>query len=128
MLSKQNINLDNIEQHGGFPTLIPAIGKFIASVVASVLQAIKDGLIALLNPKVWKTGQGLLWKYMWWCLKVAFYLVVFSFGGPLLILIGIIMLYSNLAKKVSTLKTDKEMEEEDENQGEVEEGADAEED
>ena len=126
MLSKQDINLDNIEQHGGFPTLIPAIGKFIASVVMSVLQAIKEGLIILLNPKVWKAGQGLLWKYMWWCLKVAFYLVVFAFGGPLLILIGIIMLYSNLAKKVSSLKTDKELKEDEETQGESTEGEDME--
>ena len=119
-------NLNKFEQHGGFPTLIPAIGKFIASIVLAVLEKLADALIALLSPKVWETGKGLLWKYMWWCLKVAFYLVVFSFGGPLLILIGIIMLYSNLAKKVSTLKTDAEDKEETEESGNAEKGEDVE--
>jgi len=120
-------DLNKFEQHGGFPTLIPMIGQFIASVVAKVLEALKDLFIMLFNPKVWQSGQGLFWKYLWWCFKVAGYLVVFSFGGPLLILIGIIMLYSNLALKVSTLKTEAEEKEEEESGGNVEKGDDIEE-
>jgi len=119
-------DLNKFEQHGGFPTLISAIAQFIASVVVKVLEALKDLFIMLFNPKVWQSGQGLFWKYLWWCLKVAGYLVVFSFGGPLLILIGIIMLYSNLALKVSTLKTEAE-EKEEESGGNVEKGDDIEE-
>ena len=121
-----NEDLNKFEQHGGFVMVVTAIGKFIVSIVATILEKLWNGIVALLNPKVWETGQGLLWKYMWWCLKVAFYLVVFSFGGPLLILIGIIMLYSNLAKKVSTLKTDAEEKEEKEASGNVEKGEDVE--
>ena len=120
-----NEKLNNIEQSGGFVfDLLATIPKFVISVVVYVLSSLKDLLIVLLNPKVWQAGQGLLWKYMWWCLKVAGYLVVFSFGGPLLILIGIIMLYSNLAKKLGTLKTKEEKEEE---APEEQETADAEE-
>ena len=121
-----NEDLNKFEQHGGFVMVVTAIGKFIVSIVATILEKLADALIALLSPKVWETGKGLLWKYMWWCLKVAFYLVVFSFGGPLLILIGIIMLYSNLALKVSTLKTEAE-EKEEESGGNVEKGDDIEE-
>ena len=121
-----NEDLNKFEQHGGFVMVVTAIGKFIVSIVATILEKLWNGIVALLNPKVWETGQGLLWKYMWWCLKVAFYLVVFSFGGPLLILIGIIMLYSNLAKKVSTLKTDAEEKEEKEESGDADKGEDIE--
>ena len=122
-----NEDLNKFEQHGGFVMVVTAIGKFIVSIVATILEKLWNGLVALLNPKVWETGQGLLWKYMWWCLKVAGYLVVFSFGGPLLILIGIIMLYSNLAKKVSTLKTDAEKKEDTEASGDTDKGEDVEE-
>lgn len=109
-----NEKLNNIEQSGGFGIdLIATIPKFVISVVVYILTSLKDLLIVLLNPKVWQAGQGLLWKYMWWCLKVAGYLVVFSFGGPLLILIGIIMLYSNLAKKIGTLKSKEEIKDEE---------------
>ena len=109
-----NEKLNNIEQSGGFGIdLIATIPKFVISVVVYILTSLKDLLIVLLNPKVWQAGQGLLWKYMWWCLKVAGYLVVFSFGGPLLILIGIIMLYSNLAKKIGTLKSKEELNDEE---------------
>lgn len=121
-----NEKLNNIEQRGGFVfDLLATIPKFVISVVVYILTSLKNLLIVLLNPKVWEAGQGLLWKYMWWCLKVAGYLVVFSFGGPLLILIGIIMLYSNLAKKLGTLKTKKELEDEEDPQ--EEETTDAEE-
>lgn len=109
-----NQKLNNIEQSGGFVfDLLATIPKFVISVVVYILTSLKNLLIVLLNPKVWEAGQGLLWKYMWWCLKVAGYLVVFSFGGPLLILIGIIMLYSNLAKKISTLKSKQELNDEE---------------
>lgn len=107
-------NQKNIEQSGGFVfDLLATIPKFVITVVAYVLASLKDLIIVLLNPKVWQSGQGLLWKYMWWCLKVAGYLVVFSFGGPLLILIGIIMLYTNVAKKISTLKSKQELDDEE---------------
>lgn len=108
-----NEKLNNIEQSGGFVMdLLATIPKFVISVVVYVLSSLKNIAVVLFNPKVWQAGQGLFWKYLWWCLKVAGYLVVFSFGGPLLILIGVIMLYMNLAKKVSTLKTDAEKKEE----------------
>lgn len=120
-----NEKLNNIEQSGGFGIdLIATIPKFVISVVVYILTSLKDLLIVLLNPKVWQAGQGLLWKYMWWCLKVAGYLVVFSFGGPLLILIGIVMLYSNLAKKIGTLKSKEELKDEENPQEEETEDAD----
>ena len=120
-----NEKLNNIEQSGGFGIdLIATIPKFVISVVVYILTSLKDLLIVLLNPKVWQAGQGLLWKYMWWCLKVAGYLVVFSFGGPLLILIGIVMLYSNLAKKIGTLKSKEELNDEENPQEQETEDAD----
>ena len=61
---------------------------------------------------------------MWWCLKVAFYLVVFAFGG--ILLIGIIMLYSRFSKKSKLIKNRQRIKEDEETQGETTEGEDME--
>ena len=41
------------------------------------------------------------WKYLYWCFKTVIYLVIFCFGGPIVILIGIIYLYSTLFGKLT---------------------------
>ena len=45
-------------------------------------------------PSEWDVG--LLWIYLKFCLKTIIYLIIFCFGGPIVILIGIIYLYSQL--------------------------------
>ena len=44
-----NEYLNKFEQQGGFPTLIPMIGQFIASVVLAVLKALKNLFFGLSN-------------------------------------------------------------------------------
>ena len=45
-------------------------------------------------PSEWDVG--LLWIYLKFCLKTIIYLIIFCFGGPIVILIGNIYLYSQL--------------------------------
>jgi hypothetical protein len=49
--------------------------------------------------KNWEYGS--LWIYIWWCFKVTIYLIIFCFGGPIVILAGIIYLYSKLGTKLT---------------------------
>ena len=110
-------------QHGGVPTLIALIGQFIATIVVIVLQGVKNGFDATMKIypndewydfKNWTVGY--LYKYLWWCLKSAFYLLIFCFGGPLIILFGIILLYKNLGDKL-TQRADYEEEKKNNNAG-----------
>ena len=110
-------------QHGGVPTLIALIGQFIATIVTVVLEGVKNGAISTMeiHPnddwydfKNWTFGY--LWKYLWWSLKSCFYLLIFCFGGPLIILFGIILLYKNLGNKL-TQRADYEEEKKNNNAG-----------
>ena len=110
-------------QYGGVPTLIALIGQFIATIVVVVIEGIKNGAIATMEIhsnddwydfKNWTFGY--LWKYLWWSLKSCFYLLIFCFGGPLIILFGIILLYKNLGDKL-TQRTDYEEEKKNNNAG-----------
>ena len=45
----------------------------------------------------WNFGE--LWVFMYYCAKSVIYLILFCFGGPVVIFIGIIYLYYQLGKK-----------------------------
>ena len=55
-----------------------------------------------------KDSQGYAYKYIWFAIKSGFYLVVFAFGGPLLTLIGITLLYKSLFGKFNELQKDED--------------------
>ena len=50
------------------------------------------------NPKNWDWGS--FWVYIWWCGKITIYCAIFMFGGPVIILGGLIYLYSKLFSKM----------------------------
>ena len=39
---------------------------------------------------------GTFWKFIFFCIKSSFYLLIFAFGGPVVTLIGICYLYFNI--------------------------------
>ena len=51
----------------------------------------------------WNFGE--LWVFMYYCAKSVIYLILFCFGGPVVIFIGIIYLYYQLGKKLN-IRTD----------------------
>ena len=40
------------------------------------------------------------WKYLWFCVKCGLYLCVFAVAGPIFVIIGIVMIYRKLLKKM----------------------------
>ena len=53
--------------------------------------------------KNWQFGE--LWVFMYYCAKSVIYLILFCFGGPVVIFIGVIYLYYQLGKKLN-IRTD----------------------
>ena len=112
-MSKKQYN-----QSGGFAGALAYIGNFVVGVVMNIITALKDllivcfqfwpkkgenapqGFIDYLNlKKKWNIGH--FWVYIWWCIKVIIYLILFCFGGPIIMLAGIVYLYSQLGGKLS---------------------------
>ena len=104
-------------QSGGFLGGLIAILKFILRIVVEIFKQI---IIPILKPffRIWpKTDEmkepddyvdfenkwniGYFWIYAKWCIKVIIYLILFCFGGPIVILGGIIYLYSKLGSKLA---------------------------
>jgi hypothetical protein len=104
-------------QSGGAFVILAWIGQFILEIVKGVLIFIKD-IIKIcpndqaddwkgcfknlgwrqLNPKKWEWGG--LWYYLKWCVKTVIYIIIFCFGGPVVILVGVAYLYSQLFTKL----------------------------
>ena len=114
-------------QHGGVPMLIAVIGQFVMKVSMDVVIGIKNGMVNTFY--IYPEGGyfefndyfvGLLWKYLYWCLKSCVYLLIFCFGGPVLILVGIIFMYKHLFKRMgerSDYDKEKEQAKEESNDG-----------
>jgi hypothetical protein len=104
-------------QSGGAFVILAWIGQFILEIVKTVLIFIKDlikicpndqatkfseclsgswGRMA--NPKKWEWGG--LWYYLKWCIKTVIYIIIFCLGGPVVILVGVAYLYSQLFTKL----------------------------
>lgn len=115
-----------INQKGGFvDTLVNILKTILFDIVIPVLRVFAKiiGPLFKILPKedfseFNRVGEllpssnrridwGLAWKYIYWCIKTVIYLIIFCFGGPIVILIGIIYLYSSLFKKLS-VRNDKE--------------------
>ena len=46
-----------------------------------------------------QAGLGLLWKYLWWCLKTTLYIIIFAFGGIGITIVAIFYMYMKLFTK-----------------------------
>ena len=107
-----NYALKKISQKGGFMMIIPKIGEILGIVVLAIMNGMYNLFNALFMIRTtdsipylyMETGEGLVYKYIWFSAKCGFYLVVFAFGGPLIAVIGIILLYKNLFSKFKDLK------------------------
>jgi hypothetical protein len=109
------------EQNGGLGLMILAkIGEFLLMIVMAVLKFIW-ALIKVLfafsfnfkeHPFTLgvhlKDSQGYAYKYIGLAIKSGFYLVIFAFGGPLLTLVGISLLYKSLFGKFKELQKDED--------------------
>jgi hypothetical protein len=104
-------------QSGGFIGALVMILKFIITTVIKIFIFI---IIPILKPffRIWpKTDEmnepynvvnfekkwniGYFWIYAKWCIKVIIYLILFCFGGPIVMMAGIIYLYSKLGSKLA---------------------------
>ena len=97
-------------QKGGFAVLA-IVGQFIVGIVIEIGKkiyefckwAFKLGLDHddQTTLKFWDWDWGSFWVYIGWCIKVVIYLIIFCFGGPIVMLAGIIYLYSKLGTKLT---------------------------
>ena len=109
-------------QKGGAPVILAWIAQFIIEIIKAVLTFIKDLLKVCPNDKATKFSEclmpgknggswgrmadprkwewGGLWYYLKWCIKTVIYIIIFCFGGPIVILIGVAYLYSQLFTKL----------------------------
>ena len=96
-------------QSGGFAGVAATIGKFTVNIVISIFKALYSALRSTFqiqwsdkypkwNLQKWKYGH--LWIYMWLCVKTCLYLIIFVFGGPVVIVFGIAYLYMKLYSKL----------------------------
>lgn len=91
-------------QSGGFigPILV-AIKDIVVGAVWFVIKLLKDLALQLFYWKPWKQGdRALFWKYIIFCIKCGFYLLIFAIAGPIFIVIGIAMVYSKMLGKMGT--------------------------
>ena len=104
-------------QSGGFIGGFIAILKLIITIVIEIFKQIIFPILKPffgISPKKdeieetidWidfenKWNIGYFWIYAKWCIKVIIYLILFCFGGPIVILAGIIYLYSKLGSKLA---------------------------
>jgi len=51
-----------------------------------------------------KEGEGYLWKYLWFCIKVSFFLVMFALGGVIITIFGLVYIYRKLYKDYTRIE------------------------
>ena len=115
----ENFERIRVEQKGGFvDILFFLLTPFIAIVGAifnffinfgrmlfseNLIPIYKEnGSIRFGSPE----GEGVFWKYLWWCIKTSFYLVIFALGGIGFSLVGIVMIYKKLFSRFSVATND----------------------
>ena len=91
---------------GGFMDAVLSVSQHIMDVVKRVLKFIFYNLLweqvfIVQDTFKRKAKRSGLWKYIVWSAKCGLYLVVFAIAGPIVLLIGIGMVYSKLLKKIS---------------------------
>jgi len=90
--------------------IVSAVMWVFGEVVGGILSFAEWASITLFHPRVWNLpeGKGLFWKYLYWCMKIGFYLLCFTLGGVGITFLGILYVYTKLYKKVSTPQNEDE--------------------
>lgn len=93
------------EQHGGL--LGPVVQAFQAcigivfKVVFGIFIWFKKLMIQLFHPFPYKQkNRAQFYKYIWFCIKCGFYLIIFAIAGPVFVMIGIFMVYGKIFQKM----------------------------
>ena len=96
----------------GFIGLFPKLLKLLLK--PSVKRATKEESEVIKNPLLrffaripkpyTKSGEGYLWKYLWFCLKTSFYLVMFALGGIIITIFGLVYIYRKLYKDYTKIE------------------------
>ena len=94
---------NNYNQSGGFLSgIITTLGDIIKSVIVGLLKFIKNFFKELFWFPWKQKNRALFYKYIWFCIKCGFYLLIFAIAGPIFIIIGIVMVYSKMLAKMGT--------------------------
>ena len=95
---------NNYNQRGGFflSGIITTLGDIIKSVIVGLLSFIKNFFKELFWFPWKQKNRALFYKYIWFCIKCGFYLLIFAIAGPIFIIIGIVMVYSKMLAKMGT--------------------------
>ena len=94
------------QKGGGFMDAVLSVAQHIMDVVKKVLKFIFidllfDQIFVVQDTFKRKAKRSGLWKYIVWSAKCGLYLVIFAIAGPIVLLIGISMIYSKLLKKIA---------------------------
>ena len=105
------MTLKQYNQIGGFAgaavKILEVIGRIIYYMFMYVVKPIliwafkiipNSENLSYTQRKKWDIGT--FWVYAWWCGKIAIYCSIFMIGGPIVILGGLIYLYSKLFTKM----------------------------
>ena len=131
IINEHNKNNERPVQSGGFVfSLIASIGELFILVVRGIIKGLfltgrllfkpsykiksKEEAEEIRNPIVrffsripkpyTKDGEGYLWKYLWFCIKVSFFLVIFAFGGIIVTIVGLLYIYRKLYKDYTKIE------------------------
>ena len=103
-----NNNISNsvkYEQSGGFMNpmgLVPPIFDVIKMVVFGIISFLGKMFKELFYFPWRQKNRALFYKYILFCIKCGFYLMIFAIAGPVFIIMGIVMVYSKVLAKMGT--------------------------
>lgn len=122
----KNQNNKKFVQQGGFASLL--FGAF--STIMGVISGIAGGLVQviprLITPPVfykentdtgkkeftfpyypdYLNGYGLLWKFLYHCIKISMFIVVGIYGGISLVFMGVLYLFNRLFSELTNIVVD----------------------
>jgi len=130
IINENNKNSRPIQSGGFVFGLIASIGDLFIMVVRAIVKGLfligrllfkpsikirsKEEAAEIKNPILrffsrvprpyTKEGEGYLWKYLWFCIKVSFFLVMFALGGVIITIFGLVYIYRKLYKDYTRIE------------------------
>ncbi len=98
-------NAPRFEQRGGLMDvlgMVRGIFEIIFKILIGILLFLKELALQLFWIPWSDPNRALFWKYIWFCIKCGFYLLVFGIAGPIFMVIGISIVYSKMFAKMGT--------------------------
>jgi hypothetical protein len=101
------LNIDSpsrIIQSGGFPNVFSTFSDLMQGMMKGVVRLLEFIFVDILWAAFQYPGKdkGAFWKFIWFCIQCGFYLLVFAIAGPIFMLVGIMMVYGKLFKKMGS--------------------------